>query len=67
VDLKRPGRVDVKVPLLPTSTTTESATLIGALARRYGLQLTDADLQALDSRMPLLLTPGAAEALVVKA
>ena len=24
VDLKRPGRVDVKVPLLPTSTTTES-------------------------------------------
>jgi hypothetical protein len=67
VDLKRPGRVDVKVPLLPTSTTTESATLIGALAKRYGLQLQDADLTALEPRMPLLLTPGAAEALVVKA
>jgi hypothetical protein len=67
VDLKRPGRVDVKVPLLPTSTTAESATLIGALAKRYGLQLNDADLTALESRMPLLLTPGAAEALVVKA
>jgi len=29
VDLKRPGRVDVKVPLLPTTTQTESAGLIG--------------------------------------
>jgi SpoVK/Ycf46/Vps4 family AAA+-type ATPase len=67
VDLKRPGRVDVKVPLLPTSTAAESATLIGALAKRYGLQLSDADLAKLESRMPLLLTPGAAEALVVKA
>jgi len=67
VDLKRPGRVDVKVPLLPTSSTSESATLIGALAKRYGLQLSDADLAAIEPRMPLLLTPGAAEALVVKA
>ncbi|HEY0943240.1 MAG TPA: AAA family ATPase [Steroidobacter sp.] len=67
VDLKRPGRVDVKVPLLPTSTADESAALIGALARRYGLQLSDADLAAIQPRVPLLLTPGAAEALVVKA
>lgn len=67
VDLKRPGRVDVKVPLLPTSSTSESAALIGALARRYGLQLNDTDLATLEPRMPLLLTPGAAEALVVKA
>ncbi len=37
VDLKRPGRVDVKVPLLPTTTQAESAGLIAALARRYGL------------------------------
>jgi SpoVK/Ycf46/Vps4 family AAA+-type ATPase len=67
VDLKRPGRVDVKVPLLPTSTEKESAQLIGLLAKRYGLELTDADLARLESRMPTLLTPGAAEALVVKA
>ncbi len=67
VDLKRPGRVDVKVPLLPTATPKESATLIGALAKRYGLSLTQADLAALEARMPTLLTPGAAEALVVKA
>jgi hypothetical protein len=67
VDLKRPGRVDVKVPLLPTSTHAESAQLIGLLARRYGLELTAADLTRLEPQMPTLLTPGAAEALVVKA
>jgi SpoVK/Ycf46/Vps4 family AAA+-type ATPase len=67
VDLKRPGRVDVKVPLLPTSTPAESAQLIALLARRYGLELAPADLTRLEPRMPILLTPGAAEALVVKA
>lgn len=67
VDLKRPGRVDVKVPLLPTSSPAESALLIGALARRYGLAISAADLERLEPRMPTLLTPGAAEALVVKA
>jgi hypothetical protein len=67
VDLKRPGRVDVKVPILPTTTPAESAALIGALARRYGLALTAAELAPLEARLPTLLTPGAAEALVVKA
>jgi hypothetical protein len=67
VDLKRPGRVDVKVPLLPTSTPAESAQLIALLAKRYGLALTAEDLSRLETRMPTLLTPGAAEALVVKA
>jgi hypothetical protein len=66
VDLKRPGRIDVKVPLLPTSTATESAQLIGMLAKRYGLDLPLAELARLEARMPTLLTPGAAEALVVK-
>jgi hypothetical protein len=67
VDLKRPGRVDVKVPLLPTSTTAESAQLIALLAKRYGLVLTPEDLARLTPSLPTLLTPGAAEALVVKA
>ena len=67
VDLKRPGRIDVKVPILPTTTSAESATLLGALARRYDLVLADAELTALEPKLPLLLTPGAAEALVVKA
>ena len=67
IDLKRPGRVDVKVPLMPTATTAESAGLIAALAKRYGLPLEAADLGRLEPKMPTLLTPGAAEALVVKA
>ena len=67
VDLKRPGRIDVKVPLLPTASAAESATLIAALAKRYGLQLDAAEMSKLESRMPILLTPGAAEALIVKA
>lgn len=66
VDLKRPGRIDVKVPLLPTASLSESAALIAALGKRYGLDLGD-DLVTLGDRLPLLLTPGAAEALVVKA
>jgi hypothetical protein len=67
VDLKRPGRVDVKVPLLPTATRAESAGLIAALARRYGLAIPPEELKQLEPKLPLLLTPGAAEALVVKA
>jgi len=67
VDLKRPGRVDVKVPLLPTTTVAESAALIAALAKRYDLNLSRDDLVGIEASMPLLLTPGAAEALVVKA
>ncbi len=67
VDLKRPGRVDVKVPLLPTSSAAESALLIAALAKRYGLDLPSEALAKVEPRMPTLLTPGAAEALVVKA
>jgi hypothetical protein len=67
VDLKRPGRVDVKVPLLPTTTAPESIALIAALAKRYGLDVSRDQLTTLSAQVPLLLTPGAAEALVVKA
>ena len=41
--------------------------LIALLAKRYGLLLTPEDLTKLTPSMPTLLTPGAAEALVVKA
>jgi hypothetical protein len=67
VDLKRPGRVDVKVPLLPTTTTEESAKLLRALCKRMGLDVTKEQLVALGDKLPLLLTPGAAEAIAVKA
>ncbi len=64
VDLKRPGRIDVKVPLLPTTTQAESAALLNALLKRLDITI---DPQAMDAlALPTLLTPGAAEALSVK-
>jgi SpoVK/Ycf46/Vps4 family AAA+-type ATPase len=66
VDLKRPGRIDLKVPLLPTTTRAESAGLIAALARRYDLNIPAEELQKIEPQLPLLLTPGAAEAIIVK-
>lgn len=65
VDLKRPGRVDVKVPLLPTATVPESAALLNALLKRFDIAPGAETLANLP--LPTLLTPGAAEALAVKA
>lgn len=67
VDLKRPGRVDVKIPLFPTSSAVESFQLLRSLFARRGLALPDAAPAALVDRLPALLTPGTAEALAVKA
>ena len=66
-DLKRPGRIDVKIPILPTATRAQAGALIGALAQRYGLGISAQELGRLEPLLPQLLTPGAAEALVVKA
>ncbi len=66
VDLKRPGRVDVKIPIFPTSTPDESWTLLKTMSGRYGLKLDDLDPGALEITMPILMTPGAVEALVLK-
>ncbi|MFT4257366.1 MAG: ATP-binding protein [Pseudoxanthomonas sp.] len=65
VDLKRPGRIDVKIPLLPTASVEESAGLLNALLKRFDIAPGADALQALP--LPLLLTPGAAEAFAVKA
>lgn len=65
MDLKRPGRVDVKIPLLPTTTQAESAGLLNALLKRFDMA---PGVEALaEFELPLLLTPGAAEAFAVKA
>ncbi|MDB6117541.1 MAG: hypothetical protein JWO08_1322, partial [Verrucomicrobiaceae bacterium] len=66
VDLKRPGRVDVKIPLFPTATPEEGYKLIRALSKRRGLALPETVPEALKASIPDLLTPGAAEALSVK-
>jgi hypothetical protein len=64
VDLKRPGRVDVKIPLFPAATPEEGFALLQVLARRHGVNLEASHAKGVD--IPDLLTPGAAEALAVK-
>jgi SpoVK/Ycf46/Vps4 family AAA+-type ATPase len=66
VDLKRPGRIDVKIPIFPTTAPEEGFHLIRALAKRRGLELQDEDFEPLKELIPNLLTPGAAETLAIK-
>jgi len=66
VDLKRPGRVDVKIPLFPTSTKREGFDLLQMLLKKRGIDLAAGSFASLEPFTPLLLTPGAAEALAVK-
>ncbi len=66
VDLKRPGRIDVKIPLFPTTTPEESFGLIKALSKKRGVDLPDDTFEQVKETLPLLLTPGAAETLSVK-
>jgi len=66
VDLKRPGRVDVKIPLFPTLTAQEGFALIQAIAKRMGLNLPSEMFTEIKDLIPEMLTPGAAETLAVK-
>ena len=66
VDLKRPGRVDVKIPIFPTTTASEGFSLIRALAKRRGVELAESEFTQIEPLIPALLTPGAAEAIAVK-
>jgi hypothetical protein len=66
VDLKRPGRVDVKIPLLPTATAAEGFELIRFLCRSRGLEIGEDRFAELAPAIPVLLTPGAAETIAVK-
>ncbi|MEO1856193.1 MAG: AAA family ATPase [Rubritalea sp.] len=67
VDLKRPGRIDVKIPLFPSLSSEEGFSLIKALCKRKGVMLNPSDYKEFESVVPVLLTPGAAETLAVKA
>ncbi len=66
VDLKRPGRIDVKIPLFPCVNDEQSFALIRALAKRRGVTIEKGALEELRGTLPDLLTPGAAETLAVK-
>lgn len=67
VDLKRPGRIDVKIPIFPAVEKEETRHLLQAMASRRGVELTENEWIKLSSILPELLTPGGAEALAVKA
>jgi len=67
VDLKRPGRIDVKIPLFPSLSAQEGFSLIRALCKRKGVVLSEADFSEFEGVIPPLLTAGAAETLAVKA
>ena len=66
VDLKRPGRIDVKIPLFPATTPEEAWELLKNLMKRRDMDLPQSAFKALKDKLPGLLTPGAAEALSVK-
>jgi hypothetical protein len=66
VDLKRPGRVDVKIPIFPTATAEEGYQLICALVKRKGVTLDETLPESFRASIPDLLTPGAAEAISVR-
>jgi hypothetical protein len=67
VDIKRPGRIDVKIPLFPTLEPREGFGLLRALCKRMGLAIPEEAYAGLERMIPEMLTPGAAEALAVKA
>jgi len=66
VDLKRPGRIDMKIPLFPTTEPRESFELLRVLCNRRQLVLTEDDFHAVEGAVPVLLTAGSAETLAVK-
>jgi SpoVK/Ycf46/Vps4 family AAA+-type ATPase len=66
VDLKRPGRVDVKIPLFPTLTAQEGFDLIQAIAKNMGMNVPAEIFAEVKHLVPDMLTPGAAETLAVK-
>jgi hypothetical protein len=66
VDLKRPGRIDVKIPLFPATSPEEAFGLIQALCKKRGVAIPDDLFAQVKDQIPPLLTPGAAETLSVK-
>lgn len=66
IDLKRPGRVDVKIPLFPASGPEETYSLIRALGKKQSLELPKALPDVIRGVLPEWVTPGSAESLAIK-
>ena len=64
IDFKRPGRIDVKIPLFPTGTPEEGYELIRAVCeRRFGIKYSAKNLTSVRALIPHWLTPAAADAI----
>ncbi len=66
VDLKRPGRVDVKIPLFPAHDPVGGYMLIRALGKKHKLDLPKECPEHILDLVPELVTPGAAESIAIK-
>lgn len=66
VDLKRPGRIDVKIPLFPAPDAEGGYQLIRALCRKHDLDLPNACPGDLIDLIPEWVTPGGAESIAIK-
>jgi hypothetical protein len=66
VDLKRPGRLDVKIPLFPCGSSAEAFAMLRALCRKFKVQLPEESAAQIEPALPPLLTAGAAQALASK-
>jgi SpoVK/Ycf46/Vps4 family AAA+-type ATPase len=65
VDLKRPGRIDCKIPLFPSTSAEEGFKLLRGIGRRHGIEIPDSAFARLEKDLPDLLTPGEAENLLL--
>jgi hypothetical protein len=66
IDLKRPGRVDIRIPIFPCSTQAEGLELLRILCERRGAPIDKNYSGSIEKLVPDWLTPGAAETLAVK-
>ncbi|MEN8715702.1 MAG: ATP-binding protein [Verrucomicrobiales bacterium] len=66
VDLKRPGRVDVKIPLFPAHEPADGYRFIRALCKKHDLDLPKECPKEILKLVPELVTPGAAESIAIK-
>jgi len=66
VDLKRPGRVDVKIPLFPAHEPGDCYRLIRALGGKHHLSLPEKCPENVLDMIPETVTPGGAESIAIK-
>ena len=64
VDLKRPGRMDLKIPLLPCDSKESSWALIQALSKKHKLSINPKAIDSLSELIPQWMTPGSTDSLL---